>query len=78
MLQGDLRASVRQLSKEKGLDVEIVKEAIEEAVVQASKKNLSSYYGASCSLDMETGKMRLIKMVKMKLEEWEAFKKTRE
>jgi N utilization substance protein A len=59
MLQGDLRAFVHQLSKEKGLDPDVVKEAIEEAIVQASKKNLSAYHEARCSLDMETGELRL-------------------
>jgi len=59
MLQGDLRAFVRQLSKEKGLDADVVKAAIEEAVVVASKKNLSSFRDAKCELNMDTGKLEL-------------------
>lgn len=55
----ELKAFIRQISKEKDLDVNVVKEAIEQAIVSASKKNLSAYEDARTELDPETGQLRL-------------------
>lgn len=55
----ELKAFIRQISKEKDLDVNVVKEAIEQAIVSASKKNLSAFEDARTQLDPETGELRL-------------------
>jgi N utilization substance protein A len=55
----NIKAFVRLLSKEKGLPAEVIKEALEEAIVQASKKNLSAFKDARCNLDLETGELQL-------------------
>jgi N utilization substance protein A len=54
-MEKNLRAFVKQISKEKELDIEIVKEAIEQAIVSASRKTLSSFVNARPVLDVETG-----------------------
>ncbi len=55
----ELKAFIRQISKEKDLDVNVVKEAIEQAIVSASKKNLSAFEDARTELDAETGQLHL-------------------
>src|ERR1700693_3927439 len=55
----ELRAFIRQIRKEKDLDVNIVKEAVEQAIVSASKKNLSQFVDARPVLDAETGQLHL-------------------
>lgn len=55
----ELKAFIRQISKEKDLDVNIVKEAIEQAIVSASKKNLSQFNDARTELDVESGQLHL-------------------
>lgn len=59
MNAAELKAFIRQISKEKDLDVAIVKEAIEQAIITASKKNLSQFNEARPELDPETGELRL-------------------
>lgn len=59
MNASELKAFIRQISKEKELDITIVKEAIEQAIVSASKKNLSQFDDARTELDPETGELRL-------------------
>ena len=56
----NLKAYVNAVAKEKDLDVAVVKEAIEYALVAASKKNLSQYEGARVNVDMETGALSLL------------------
>jgi len=51
---------VRQISKEKGLDPAVIKEAIEHAMVASSKKNLSLFNDARAELDLETGELNMI------------------
>ncbi|MBX7245724.1 MAG: transcription termination factor NusA [Candidatus Sumerlaeaceae bacterium] len=55
----ELKAFMRQVSKEKDLDINIVRDAIEQAIVSASKKNLSQFIDARPQLDAETGELRL-------------------
>lgn len=59
MNASELKAFIRQISKEKDLDITIVKEAIEHAIVSASKKNLSQFDEARTELDPETGELKL-------------------
>lgn len=51
---------IRQLSKEKDLEPEVIKEAIESALIAASKKNLSMFKEARASLDLGTGQLDLV------------------
>ncbi len=55
----ELKAFIRQISKEKDLDVEVVKEAIQQAIISASKKNLTQFEDARPELDVETGELHL-------------------
>lgn len=55
----ELKAFIRQISKEKDLDVDVVKEAIQQAIISASKKNLSQFEEARPELDVETGELHL-------------------
>ena len=50
-----LKAFIRQISKEKDLEPIIIKQAIERAILTASRKTLSSYRDAVGILDMESG-----------------------
>ncbi|PKO16222.1 transcription termination/antitermination protein NusA [candidate division BRC1 bacterium HGW-BRC1-1] len=59
MNAGELKAFIRLISKEKELEVSVVKDAIEQAIVIASKKNLSQFLDARCDLDAESGELRL-------------------
>ncbi|MGI8908395.1 MAG: transcription termination factor NusA [Candidatus Sumerlaeaceae bacterium] len=55
----ELKAFIRQISKEKDLDVEVVKDAVEQAIVSASKKNLSQFEDARTELNVDSGELRL-------------------
>lgn len=57
--QEALLSFVKQISKEKGLEPEVIKEAIEYAVVSCSKKNLSQYEDARAEMDLETGELQV-------------------
>lgn len=59
MNAAELKAFIRQISKEKELDIAVVKEAIEQAIISASKKNLSQFTDARPDLDAETGQLHL-------------------
>jgi N utilization substance protein A len=50
-----LKAFIKLISKEKDLPAEILKEAIEHAILSASRKQLSLYRDAVANLDIETG-----------------------
>lgn len=52
-----LKAFIRLLSKEKDIDPPVIKEAIEKAILSASRKNLSKYRDAVANLDMDTGEL---------------------
>lgn len=52
-----LKAFVRQISKEKDLEPAVIKEAIERAILTASRKNLSQYRDAVANLNMDTGEL---------------------
>ena len=52
-----LKAFIRLISKEKDLEPEVLKEAIEHAILAVSRKQLSQYTDAVPSLDLETGKL---------------------
>ncbi|HNY27096.1 MAG TPA: transcription termination factor NusA [Candidatus Sumerlaeota bacterium] len=56
----NLKAYVSAVAKEKDLDPAIIREAIEYALISASKKSLSQFREARASLDMETGALSLI------------------
>lgn len=59
MNANELKAFIRQVSKEKELDVAVVKDAIEQAIVVASKRNLSQFNDARTDLNADTGELRL-------------------
>lgn len=54
-----LKAFVKQIAKEKELDVQLIKKAIEDAILAASRKVLSQYKEARAELDVETGVLHL-------------------
>ena len=59
MNANELKSFIRQVSKEKELDVAVVKDAIEQAIVIASKRNLSQFNDARTELNADTGELRL-------------------
>lgn len=59
MNASDLKSFIRQISKEKDLDTGVVKEAIEMAIVSASKRNLAMFNDARVELDADTGILHL-------------------
>ena len=58
MLEGNLINFVKQISKEKEVDLEIVKSAIEQAIISTSKKN-TQYHGTRPVLDLEANTLRI-------------------
>lgn len=52
-----LKAFIRLISKEKDLPPEILKEAIEHAIISSSRKQLSQYRDAVANLDIESGQL---------------------
>ena len=63
---------VKQISKEKGLDPLIIKDAVEQAVVATSKKTLSQFDEARAELNLETGDLQILvrKTVVDQVENW--------
>jgi transcription termination/antitermination protein NusA len=59
MNAAELKAFMVQVSREKELDILVVKDAIEQAIISASKKNLAQFVDARPDLDVETGQLRL-------------------
>ncbi len=55
----NLKLLIKQIGKEKDLDEAVIKEAVEQAIISASKKNLSHFYKARPSIDMETGDLKV-------------------
>ncbi len=58
-MQQNLKGFIRQIGKEKDLEIEIIKEAIEQAIVSASKKTLSHFENARPELNVETGELKI-------------------
>ncbi len=58
-MQQNLKGFIRQISKEKDLEIEIIKDAIEQAILSASKKTLSHFENARPELDVETGELKI-------------------
>lgn len=58
-IEQNLKEFVTQISREKELEPEIVKIAIEQAIEAVSKKNFSRYRKARPELDLETGKLHV-------------------
>jgi N utilization substance protein A len=54
-----LKMFIKQICKEKDLDPHIVVEALEQALVTASKKNLTMYNNARPSIDPDTGDLHV-------------------
>jgi len=52
-----LKAFIRLISKEKDLPPEILKDAIEHAILAASRKQLSQYRDAVANLDLDSGEL---------------------
>jgi N utilization substance protein A len=59
MLEGNLGNFVRQISKEKDVDVSVVKNAIEQSILSASKKGPLRIKNARPDFDLETGKLHI-------------------
>jgi N utilization substance protein A len=59
MLEGNLGNFVRQISKEKDVDVSVVKNAIEQAILSASKKGPLHIKNVRPDFDLETGKLHI-------------------
>lgn len=55
----NLKPLIKQISKEKDLDENVIKDAIEQAIISASKKNLFMFLNARSVLDMENGSLRI-------------------
>lgn len=56
----NLKTLVNAIAKEKELDESIIKEAVEYALIAASKKNLSHFRDARADLNMDTGELTLL------------------
>jgi len=59
MLEGNLGNFVRMISKEKDLDISVVKSAIEEAILSASKKSPLRLKEARAVFDVESGELHI-------------------
>ena len=59
MNANELKAFMRLISREKELDVSVVKEAIEQALVAASQRNLAQYNNARADVNVESGELKL-------------------
>ena len=59
MLEGNLGNFVHMISKEKDLDVNVVKDAIEQSILSATKKGPSRLKNARPEFDLETGKLHI-------------------
>jgi N utilization substance protein A len=56
----ELRNLLKQIGKEKNVDVSVLKSSIEEAIVLASRKPPLNYEDARAELDVESGKLRVL------------------
>ena len=59
MFEGNLANFVRMISKEKDLDMSVVKEAIEDAIISTSQKSPLHFRDTRPELDLDTGKLRI-------------------
>ncbi len=66
-----LKTYIRQVCKEKDLEPHVVAEALEQALITASKKNLTMYDNARPTIDCETGEIHcyVTKKVKSEIED---------
>lgn len=55
-----LKAFIKLVSKEKDLPIDVIREAIEHALLAASRKQLSRYRDAVCDLDIDSGQLSVI------------------
>ncbi|MBN1515868.1 transcription termination/antitermination protein NusA [Candidatus Sumerlaeota bacterium] len=58
----NLKNFIQQISKEKDLDPDVISEAIQQALITASRKNLSMYHDAMPHIDLEKGQLSLTVM----------------
>lgn len=58
-MDSSLKAFIGTLSKEKDLDIDVIKEAIESALLSASKKNLTQFRDARPELNIEDGSLTI-------------------
>lgn len=58
-MDSSLKNFIGTLSKEKDLDIDVIKEAIESALLSASKKNLSQFRDARPELNLEDGSLTI-------------------
>jgi N utilization substance protein A len=62
-MNGELIAILDHLQREKGIDREILIEAVEQALLQASKKSVGPSHDLRIEIDRKTGKMRALARV---------------
>ena len=58
-MSAELLYALEQLEKEKGIDKEIIIEALEQALLSAYKKNFGSAQNVEVSIDRRTGEIRV-------------------
>ena len=58
-MSAELLYALEQLEKEKGIDKEIIIEALEQALISAYKKNFGSAQNVEVSIDRRTGEIRV-------------------
>lgn len=55
----DLKPLIKQISKEKDLELDVIKDAVEQAILSAAQKRAKSMKDARPNLDVESGELRL-------------------
>ncbi len=65
MLEGNLGNFVRLISKEKDLDVDVVKQAIEDAIASTARRPPLSLKNALPQFDIETGNLQILVQMKV-------------
>lgn len=63
-MSADLIHALEQLEKEKGIDKEILIEAIEAALISAYKRNFGSSQNVRVSIDRESGEFKVYALKK--------------
>lgn len=59
-MNAELLSALKDLGREKGIDEEVILEAIEAALISAYKKNFGSLQNVRVSVDRETGDLRCL------------------